>query len=352
MNVVAGSEVMEQPAAMGMSFKPGDPVPKPPKPRAEEEIMSGWQGDPPVPLVSVVCITFNQEKYISEALDSFLAQRTSFPFEVIVHDDCSTDGTRAIIESYVSRYPNIIKPVFQRENQFSQGKRPTFVASKYTKGRYIALCEGDDYWIDEQKLEKQANFLGNHRDYSAVTHQTVKFFESDTSRSQVFTEVNKDHWELDDLLFGRKYHTASLMARGEVFRDNEIPENIVSGDKALSFLLLSLGKIKYFPAPMAVYRKNPGGISTWVTADIMAGDLNLLPWLKRINTEFPVTKYRAIIHSTICSYPPAIRFSVALKNYLLFCVYSFSYFPKNLRPIIGLAKGMAARAVRGGFSGL
>lgn len=349
--MVAGDNGVEQPDIRSMKLKPGDSVPKPPKPRTEEEIMSGWEGDLGAPLVSVVCITFNQEKYISEALDSFLAQRTSFPFEVIVHDDCSRDRTRSIIEEYVALYPNIIKPVFQRENQFSQGKRPTFLASKYTKGRYIALCEGDDYWIYENKLEKQSNFLEKHRDYSATTHQTVKFFEDDRSHSQVFTEVHKDHWELDDLMFGRKYHTASLMVRGEVFRDNEIPENIVSGDKAISFLLLSFGKIKYLPEPMAVYRKNPGGISTWVTADIMAGDLNLLPWLKSINPEFPVTKYRAIIHSTICSYPPAILIRVALKNYFLFCLYSFSYFPRNLRSIVGLGKGIAVRALRGGFSG-
>jgi glycosyltransferase involved in cell wall biosynthesis len=303
-------------------------------------------------LVSVVCITFNQEKYISEALDSFLAQKTRFPFEVIVHDDCSTDGTRRVIENYVASYPRIIKPVFQRENQFSQGKRPTFVASKYAKGRYIALCEGDDFWIGTDKLKKQVDVLENNLDYSAVTHQTIKFFEDDRAEPQLFTEVQKDHWELDDLMLGRKYHTASLMVRGEIFRDNEIPVKIVSGDKAISFLLLSFGKIKYLSEPMAVYRKNPGGISSWVTADIMAGDLNMLPWLKRINPEFPIIKYRAIIHSTICNYPPKIRLTVALRNYVLFCVYSFSYFPGNVRTIVGLSKGIVGRALRGGFSGL
>jgi len=335
-----------------MNLKPGDPVPKPPQPRIEEAIMSGWEGDLDAPLVSVVCVTFNQEKYINEALDSFLEQQTNFPFEVIVHDDCSTDSAKAVIEEYVKRYPTIIKPVFQQENQFSKGKRPTFLASKYTKGQFIALCEGDDFWLSANKLQKQADFLLANADYSAVTHQTIKFFEDRRSEPQVFTSIEKDHWELDDLMFGRKYHTASLMVRGDIFRDNEIPENIVSGDKAISFLLLTFGKIKYLPEPMAVYRKNSGGISSWVTSDIMTGDLNLLPWLRRINPEFPIKKYESIIHSTICGYPPSIRVTVAIKHYLLFVIYSFSYFPKNMRPIVGLGKSLLARAFRGGFSGL
>lgn len=352
MNIRASGEGKGHEGVASMNVKQGDPVPKPPRPRSQAEIMRGWKGDLDSPLVSVVCITFNQATYISEALDSFLMQQTTFPFEVIVHDDCSTDGTRAVVERYAASYPKILKPVFQAENQFSKGKRPAFLASKYTKGRYIALCEGDDFWIAPDKLQKQVNFLDNNPEYVASTHQTIKFFEDGRSVPEVFTHVEKDYWELDDLMFGRKYHTASLMARGDIFRNNETPENIVSGDKALSFLLLSIGKINYQPEPMAVYRKNPGGISSWVTADRMAGDLNLLSWLERIDPNFPVNKYRAIIHSTICSYPPKIRITTALKHYFLFCVYSFSYFPKNLRSIIGLGKGIAARALRGGFDGL
>lgn len=346
------SEREELPSIMDENLKLGDGIPKPPTPSSEEDIISAWKGDCDVPLVSVVCITFNQEKYIKDGLDSFLSQKTDFPFEVIVHDDCSTDRTRNIIEDYAKRYPKIIKPVLQTENQFSQGKRPTFLASKYTQGRYIALCEGDDYWIDDAKLAKQLEFLDKHSEYSATTHQTIKFFEDNRSRPEFFTEVEKEHWEIDDLMFGRKYHTASLMVRGDIFRENQIPEDIVSGDKAISFLLLSYGKIKYSSEPMAVYRKNPGGISSWVTAEAMAGDLNLIPWLRNINPNFPITKYRAIIHSTICSYPPKIRFSVALKNYLLFCLYSFSYFPRNLKQILGLARNMIFRIFRGGFKGI
>lgn len=336
---------------MNVNLKVGNSVPKPPKPRSEEEIMSGWEGDLEAPLVSVVCIAFNHEKYISEALDSFLDQITNFPFEVIVHDDCSTDGTKAIIEDYIKCYPRIIKPVFQQENQFSKGKRPSFLAAKYTKGQFIALCEGDDFWLSKNKLQVQADFLITNSDYSAITHQTIRIFEDKKSKPQLFTKVQKDNWELDDLLFGRKYHTASLMAHGNIFRENEIPENIVSGDKVISFLLLLFGKIGYSLEPMAVYRKNSGGISSRVTAGEMAGDLNLLPWLKRINPDFPIKKYEAIIHSTICSYPPTIRVTVALKHYFLFSVYSFSYFPGNLKAIADLGKRLLIRAFRGGFKG-
>jgi glycosyltransferase involved in cell wall biosynthesis len=321
--------------------------------RTEDEIIAPWEGIDETPLVSVVCATFNQEKYISDAINSFLNQETNFPFEVIIHDDCSTDGTRKVIDEYVENYPRIIKPVYQTENQFSKGKRPINLASKYTKGKFIALCEGDDYWLSASKLQKQADFLMNNADCSAITHQTIKIFEDGRSKPQVFTKIEKDHWELDDLIFGRQYHTASLMFRSDILRNNEIPDNIVAGDKAISFLLLSRGKIKYLPEAMAVYRKNSGGISSWVTADIMAKDLNLLPWLKRIDPAFPIKKYQSIIHSTICSYPSSIRLTVALHHYFLFFIYSFSYFPKNLKSIAGLGKSLLARALKGGFiSGL
>jgi glycosyltransferase involved in cell wall biosynthesis len=333
-------------------FSPDNPVPKPPKPRSEKEIMSTWKGALDAPLVSVVCVTFNQRDYIGEAIDSFLNQKTNFPFEVIIHDDYSSDGTRVVIEEYMKIYPHIIKPVFQKENQFSKGKRPTFLASRYSKGKFIALCEGDDYWLSANKLQEQADYLSSNTGYSAITHQTIKFFEDQRSKPELFTQIEKDHWGLEDLMFGRKYHTASLMVYADILRKNDIPENIVSADKAISFLLLSRGKIKHLLEPMAVYRKNPTGISSWVTADIMAKDLNLLPWLKNTYPDFPITQYRSIIHGTICRYPPKIRVLLALRHSFLFFIYSFSYFPKNLNPAIRLGLSLVTRAFRNGFSGL
>lgn len=113
-------------------------------------------------LVSVICTAYNHENYIRDALDGFVAQKTSFRFEVLVHDDASTDGTAMIIKEYAEKYPEIIKPIFQTENQYSQGKDITDFLYSLAKGKYIALCEGDDCWVDAYKLQKQAEYMETH----------------------------------------------------------------------------------------------------------------------------------------------------------------------------------------------
>lgn len=121
------------------------------------------------PLVSILCITFNHAAYIRATLDSFLTQKTSFPIEIIIHDDASQDETQAIIKEYEALYPNIIKPIYQKENQYSKkidfGKEFIF---PLIKGKYIATCEGDDYWTDPLKLQKQVDFLEENDEYGLV----------------------------------------------------------------------------------------------------------------------------------------------------------------------------------------
>jgi glycosyltransferase involved in cell wall biosynthesis len=122
--------------------------------RTEQEIMKNWKNDGP-PLVSVVCITYNHEPYIRDAIEGFLMQETDFPFEIIIHDDASTDRTVEIISEYKVQYPNLIKPIYQKENQFSQGRKTSAIAWSFADGEYIAFCEGDDYWINPYKLQAQ-----------------------------------------------------------------------------------------------------------------------------------------------------------------------------------------------------
>ena len=109
------------------------------------------------PLVSIHCLTFNQAPYIRQCLDGFVMQKTNFPFEAIVHDDASTDGTAEIIQEYAEKYPNIIKPILEKENQYTKigfSGIEKLMAEK-EQGKYIAICEGDDYWTDPQKLQNQ-----------------------------------------------------------------------------------------------------------------------------------------------------------------------------------------------------
>ena len=113
------------------------------------------------PLVSICCLAFNHEPYIREALEGFLMQKTDFPIEVLIHDDASTDGTASIIREYEERFPDIIKPIYQTENQYSKGIKNISGIFNFprAKGKYIAMCEGDDYWTDPYKLQKQIDFL-------------------------------------------------------------------------------------------------------------------------------------------------------------------------------------------------
>ncbi|NLO84320.1 MAG: glycosyltransferase [Clostridiales bacterium] len=117
------------------------------------------------PMVSICCAAYNQEQFIGKTLDGFLAQTVDFPIEILIHDDASTDQTPMIIRDYAERYPEMIKPILQTENQYSKGVAidPTFNYSR-AEGRYIALCEGDDYWCDPMKLQRQVDYMQSHPD--------------------------------------------------------------------------------------------------------------------------------------------------------------------------------------------
>ena len=122
-------------------------------------------------MVSICCITYNHEKYIKKTLDGFLNQETDFKFEILIHDDCSSDSTTKIIREYEKKYPDLIFPIYQKENQYSKGIKitPSFQFPR-AKGKYIAMCEGDDYWKDKKKLQKQFNVMEKNENCSICTH--------------------------------------------------------------------------------------------------------------------------------------------------------------------------------------
>lgn len=148
--------------------------------RTQEEIMQDWGVDnSDTPLVSVRCITYNHEPYIAQALDGFLMQKTNFPFEVIVHDDASPDKTADIIREYEAKFPKIIKPIYETENQYSKHDGSLGrIMDAACKGKYIALCEGDDYWIDENKLQMQVDILESDSNIGLVYTLARKFDQS------------------------------------------------------------------------------------------------------------------------------------------------------------------------------
>ena len=143
-----------------------------------------------VPLVSIVCTTYNHERYIRQALDGFIMQKCNFPIEIIVHDDASTDGTSKIILEYAKKY-SIINSILQTENQWSKGIATwKYLFTDVAKGKYIAICEGDDYWIDPLKLQKQVDFLEANSNYGLVLTD-INIFHQKNQRTENAIFQNK-----------------------------------------------------------------------------------------------------------------------------------------------------------------
>lgn len=131
-------------------------------------------------LVSVCCITYNHAPYIRQCLDGFLMQKTNFKYEIIIHDDCSTDGTTDVVREYADKYPNIIVPIIQDVNQYQNGNTSILASFLYPKvrGKYIAICEGDDYWIDPLKLQKQVDLLEKNLDVGLCFTDFNRLFQN------------------------------------------------------------------------------------------------------------------------------------------------------------------------------
>ena len=213
------------------------------------------------PLVSICCITYNHENYIREAIEGFLLQKTNFPIEIIIHDDSSTDGTAEIVKEYAEKYPELIIPIYQSINQYSQGIKPwpNFVFPR-ARGKYIALCEGDDYWTDSFKLQKQVDFLEASPEYAICFHP-VKIWKKGEIIEDYITKEVPETTTIQDLAEGNYIHTPSVMFRNKLF--DKFPEEFYKaliGDYFLHMLNARYGKIKKLKNTMGVYRIHEGGV--------------------------------------------------------------------------------------------
>lgn len=214
------------------------------------------------PLVAIRCIAYNQASYIRQTLDGFVMQRTDFSFVAIVHDDASTDGTADIICEYASKYPNIIYPIIETENQYSKPGNPLgqimSKALNATGAKYVAYCEGDDYWIDPFKLQKQIDFLEENPDYSLVCTKCDKFIQKsgkilnniDWGKNGVIT--------FNDLVVSNQIATLTVVLRTNVL--NKYIKFIGNaptwsfGDYPIWLYAATLGNIMKLPDSTAVYR--------------------------------------------------------------------------------------------------
>ena len=209
------------------------------------------------PLASICCITYNHEPYIRQCIDGLLMQKTTFPFEILIHDDASTDNTANIIREYEAKYPDIIKPIYQTENQYSKGIKISITYNfPRVKGKYIAICEGDDSWIDNLKLQKQIDFLENNIEYGLV-HTNFRINNIPKKVTFINNIKLSSGDSFDHYLLG-KFHIASLTVcfRSiylETIDYSYINENFSIGDYPIWVQIFHKSKIKFLPDVTANY---------------------------------------------------------------------------------------------------
>lgn len=217
-------------------------------------------------VVSICCITYNHEKFVKYALEGFLMQKTNFRYEIIIHDDASTDNTKEIIQKYKEKYPDLIRTIYQSENQYSQGKPFIENTFEIAKGKYLAICEGDDYWIDEKKLQKQVDFLEKKMEYSATYHNVIVVdknnrWNKEKQTKKMFYPLFREHNTTKDIIeqYAIGGQTASIVCRN--FWKNfskEDKQNFIkckaTGDAKLAAIFICIGKVKYLENIMSCYR--------------------------------------------------------------------------------------------------
>jgi glycosyltransferase involved in cell wall biosynthesis len=228
--------------------------------------MKSWENSSELPLISISCITYNHGNYIDKALESFLMQETHFPFEILIHDDASTDNTADIIRIYAEKYPTIIKPIYQTENQYSKGSDIVSYNFTRAKGEYIALCEGDDYWTDKKKLQIQVEKMIKHNDCLISFHPSNIVYNQTIS-----SEVTGRHSENDKVFNVREVikgdggfcPTASIIIKKDVV-DN-LPDFFAKapvGDFFLQVVAANSAGALYIDRTMSAYRIHPSGVWT------------------------------------------------------------------------------------------
>jgi len=215
-----------------------------------------------VPVVSIHCITYQHGKFIREAIEGFLMQETTFPVEILIHDDASTDGTPDIIREYEAKHPQLIKPIYQTENQWSKGNKPGHINLARARGEFIAICEGDDYWTHPPKLQVQVETLHRHVDLSMCFHNAVEE-HVESSQKQIFnTQFEGQRFYLEDMFnYAFVIPTASMLFRRHWLARPEWLSRCMCGDRAIQLLLADRGPFAFINSAWSVYRKHDGGIT-------------------------------------------------------------------------------------------
>jgi glycosyltransferase involved in cell wall biosynthesis len=220
------------------------------------------------PKLSILAFTFNHERWVAQALDSLLAQKTTFPIEILVLDDASTDGTVEIIKEYERQFPGLITGVYLPENQYSKGGfSPLLTLFKHATGKYIAMCECDDFWTDPLKCQKQVELLEAHPECSMSVAQTDLYQEDGDSLRYLTTYrgLDKEILSFEDVL-GCYFHTSTYVVPAGMMRALQTYQSRIKiTDTTMRYILLHLGPYVFLPEVVSVYRIRGGGM--WSALD-------------------------------------------------------------------------------------
>lgn len=269
------------------------------------------------PLVSISCITFNHGKYLREALDSFLMQERDFDIEILIHDDHSTDDTIDIIKEYTERYPDIMRPMYEEENQYSKGISNISGVFNFPRaiGKYIAMCEGDDYWSDPLKLKKQAAYMEAHPECALCCHAAGIVAEDGAFRTveELKPFAGSGVIKAEDVISKKEnIPTASLFFRTEYAK--QLPQwyfDCPVGDIPLQLAMLMHGSVYYFNESMSMYRMGRAG--SW--GESMENDAAKLKWERHFDAMSKL--YAEFDKDTEGSYKEAVREAVARSRFLI-----------------------------------
>ncbi len=225
-------------------------------------------------MVSISVMVFNHEKYLRRCLDGIVSQKTNFRFEALIHDDASTDASPSIIREYEEKYPDIIKPIYQSENQYSKKTNIHFTYQyPRTQGKYFCLCEGDDFWSDENKLQRQFDSMEAHPECSLCVHRVRGVNEDGTPNGKLFPDyelkdgIIRGEQMVSDILCGKTYpfHTSSYFYKSEAYTTLSEPPEFMkvtrSGDMTRLLYLGNLGDVYFLDEIMSCYRMN--SIGSW-----------------------------------------------------------------------------------------
>ena len=237
-------------------------------------------------LVSVCIITYNHAKYIGEAIESVLRQRCNFRFELIIGEDCSKDNTREIVRTYAEKHPDIIIPLFPEKNQGATRNAANIFS--IMRGKYYAFLEGDDFWIDDRKLQRQFDFMEGHPEYVFCFTDANTIDQFGKPAPSPFPELHKDDFTIADIIMTPKVFVPTATVFARTVLPKMMPQfyfEAYSGDIAIHLLLTDKGKAKRLQGATSVYREHPGGV-TKSAKQLTEGQLRLVKLYAEANEYF------------------------------------------------------------------